>query len=168
MPTPMPTPDLCPASPTQSTRSTVSKSSKVLAAKFDALDQEWTSQLFDEATLGWDWLSLHLDNGDKIMAFRMRLKDQPDYITGTYIEANGTSTTLLPSDIELSPIELTSVGNKKLPLSWQLKIESKNLDVNIQSTKNDQWNPALIAYYEGTVAVKGTHNGKGFLELTGY
>jgi predicted secreted hydrolase len=25
-----------------------------------------------------------------------------------------------------------------------------------------------VAYYEGTVAVSGTHTGKGFLELTGY
>ena len=131
-------------------------------------DQEWTSQLFDQATLGWDWLSLHLDNGDKIMAFRMRLQGQPDYITGSYIESDGSTTTLLPSDIELYAIELTAVGNKKLPLYWQLKIKSKGLKVSIKATKNDQWNPASIAYYEGTVAVSGTHKGKGFLELTGY
>ncbi len=131
-------------------------------------DQEWTSQFFDQATLGWDWLSLHLDNGDKIMAFRMRLQGQPDYVTGTYINSDGSTTRLMPSDIELNAIELTAVGNKKLPLNWQLKIKSKDLDVSIKATKNDQWNPASIAYYEGTVAVSGTHKGKGFLELTGY
>ncbi len=140
-----------------------------IAVKGNAwFDQEWTSQLFDPATLGWDWLSLHLDNGDKIMAFRMRLQGQPDYITGTYIESDGSTTTLMPSDIELNAIELTEVGNKKLPLNWQLKIESKGLEVSIRVTKNDQWNPASIAYYEGAVAVSGTHKGKGFLELTGY
>ncbi len=131
-------------------------------------DQEWTSQLLDQATLGWDWFSLHLDNGDKIMAFRMRLKGQPDYITGTYIESDGSTTTLMPSDISLKTIDLTAVGNKNLPLNWQLKIESKGLDLSIKATKKDQWNPASIAYYEGTVAVSGTHKGKGFLELTGY
>ena len=131
-------------------------------------DQEWTSQLFDQATMGWDWFSLHLDNGDKIMAFRMRLQGQPNYITGTYIEADGSTTTLMPSDIELNVIELTAVGNKKLPLNWQLKIENKDINISIKVTKNDQWNPASIAYYEGTVGVSGTHTGKGFLELTGY
>nr|WP_297349782.1 lipocalin-like domain-containing protein [uncultured Glaciecola sp.] len=131
-------------------------------------DQEWTSQLLDQATLGWDWLSLHLDNGDKIMAFQMRLKDQPNYITGTYINADGSSTTLMPSDIELNAIELTPVGNKELPLNWQLRINSKRLNISIKTTKNDQWNPASVTYYEGTVAVSGTHNGEGFLELTGY
>ena len=140
-----------------------------IAVKGNAwFDQEWTSQLFDQATLGWDWLSLHLDNGDKIMAFRMRLQGQPDFITGTYIESDGSTTTLMPSELELNAIELTAVGNKKLPLDWQLKIESKGLEVSIKATKKDQWNPASIAYYEGTVVVSGTHKGKGFLELTGY
>ena len=131
-------------------------------------DQEWTSQLFDQATLGWDWLSLHLDNGDKIMAFRMRLKGQEDYITGTYISADGLAMTLSPSDISLKPLELTEIGTKNLPLSWQLKINNKGVDIKIKTTKDDQWNPASVSYYEGTVDVSGTHQGKGFLELTGY
>ncbi|MEH6457316.1 MAG: lipocalin-like domain-containing protein, partial [Cocleimonas sp.] len=108
--------------------SNLSANDKQTAVKGNAwFDQEWTSQLFDQATLGWDWLSLHLDNGDKIMAFRMRLQGQPDYITGTYINADGSTTMLKPSDIELNAVKLTEVGNKKLPLSWQLKIESKSL-----------------------------------------
>lgn len=131
-------------------------------------DQEWTSQLFDSATLGWDWLSLHLNNGDKIMAFQMRLDGQSDYITGTYINADGASQTLLPDDISLVAIDNTKVGNKTLPLVWALEIPSRRVSVNIKSTKDDQWNPALVAYYEGTVAVSGSHSGKGFLELTGY
>jgi predicted secreted hydrolase len=131
-------------------------------------DQEWTSQLFDSATLGWDWLSLHLDNGDKIMAFRMRLENQSDYVTGTYINANGESQHLLPNEMSLIPLKSTKVGNKTLPLQWALNIPTKNLSINIQSEKDDQWNPALVAYYEGVVAVTGSHFGKGFLELTGY
>jgi predicted secreted hydrolase len=131
-------------------------------------DQEWTSQLLDQATLGWDWLSLHLDNGDKIMAFRMRLQDQPDYITGTYIQADGSTTALMPSDINLDIIEFTKVGNKNLPLHWALSVASKGVNIKIISSKDDQWNPALVAYYEGSVALSGTHTGKGFLELTGY
>ena len=131
-------------------------------------DQEWTSQLFDQATAGWDWLSLHLDNGDKIMAFRMRLNGQADYITGTYIYANGSSSTLKTGDINLRVIKETKVGNKQLPLHWQLSLPNKNVDLTIVVSKLDQWNPAIIAYYEGAVAVTGSHSGKGFLELTGY
>ena len=102
------------------------------------------------------------------MAFRMRIQDQDDYVTGTYIHADGSTIMLKPSDIELIPGELTEVGSKKLPLDWLLKIDGKDLVVNIKATKDDQWNPASIAYYEGNVDVSGTHKGKGFLELTGY
>ena len=142
---------------------------KQIAVKGNAwFDQEWTSQLFDEATLGWDWLSLHLDNGDKIMAFRMHLQGQPDYITGTYIQADGSTTTLMPSDLSMDIVTFTELGNKKLPLQWALSIPSKGINIKIETSKDDQWNPAFVAYYEGSVMVSGTHTGRGFLELTGY
>ncbi len=142
---------------------------KQIAVKGNAwFDQEWTSQLFDPATLGWDWLSLHLDNGDKIMAFRMRLQGQPDYITGTYIQADGSTTTLMPSDLSMDIVMFTELGSKKLPLQWALSIPSKGINIKIKTSKDDQWNPAFVAYYEGSVIVSGTHKGRGFLELTGY
>jgi predicted secreted hydrolase len=131
-------------------------------------DQEWTSQLLDDSTQGWDWLSLHLDNGSKIMAFRMRLKIQPDYITGSYISQNGEQTTLQPKDLTLKPISIKKVDNKQLPLSWQLTIPSKEIDLTISTLKDNQWNNASIPYYEGMVKIEGSHGGAGFLELTGY
>lgn len=131
-------------------------------------DQEWTSQLLNSNTLGWDWLSLHLDNGDKVMAFRMRIDGQENYVTGSYIHSNGKVQNLKPSDLTLIPSKQSVVGNKQLPLQWTLKIPSKSVHIDIRSTKEDQWNPALISYYEGSVEISGSHTGVGFLELTGY
>ncbi|MFT6270137.1 MAG: putative secreted hydrolase [Alphaproteobacteria bacterium] len=131
-------------------------------------DQEWTSQLLDANTLGWDWFSLHLDNGSKLMAFTMRLNDQDDFITGSYIASDGKQTTLQPADINLRPLDTTTVRNKPLPLNWELSVPSQNIEIIISSIKDDQWNDALIPYYEGMVEVKGSHQGKGFIELTGY
>lgn len=131
-------------------------------------DQEWTSQLLDTATLGWDWLSLHLQDGSKIMAFRMRLNDQKDHITGSYISPNGELTSLAPESIQLTPQQYTEVNNKRLPLEWRLAVPSRNIDIQIQSRKAEQWNPAFVSYYEGMVEFSGTHSGEGFLELTGY
>jgi predicted secreted hydrolase len=131
-------------------------------------DQEWTSQLLDQNTLGWDWMSLHLDDGSKIMAFQMRLANQSDYITGTFIEADGSSQTLKGSDISLVALNNTSVGNKTFPLSWHLRIPQREIDITVESKKQDQWNPALFPYYEGAVNISGSHSGEGFLELTGY
>ena len=131
-------------------------------------DQEWTSQLLDVETLGWDWLSLHLHNGSKIMAFRMRLNGQDDYVTGTFIHADGRSRTLVPEDISLRPSNSTQVGEKAFPLDWELLIPSENVEIQIKAVKEDQYNPAVFSYYEGAVEISGSHTGRGFLELTGY
>ena len=48
-----------------------------------------------------------------------------------------------------------------------MKIPSKNLDVNISPFKPGQWNEGRFSYYEGRVNVEGTHSGQGFMELTG-
>jgi predicted secreted hydrolase len=131
-------------------------------------DHEWTSQLLDDKTLGWDWLSIHLDSGSKIMAFRMRLKNQKDYVTGSYISETGEQTTLLENDLTLRPLANTEVEDRLLPLQWRLVIPSKQIDLSISAIKNEQWNSATIPYYEGMVIVEGTHSGEGFVELTGY
>jgi predicted secreted hydrolase len=131
-------------------------------------DQEWTSQLLDTNTQGWDWLSLHLDDGSKVMAFRMRLKNQDDYVTGSYITNTGEQVTLLPSDLTLQPVLIKKVDDKQLPLSWKLVIPSKKIDLTISTLKDRQWNNAAIPYYEGMVEIEGSHGGVGFLELTGY
>ena len=131
-------------------------------------DQEWTSQLLDTGTQGWDWLSLHLDDGNKIMAFRMRLKNQDDYVTGSYITSTGEQIALQPGDLTLQPVSVKKVDGRQLPLIWKLIIPSKKIDLTISTLKDKQWNNAAVPYYEGMVKIEGSHGGVGFLELTGY
>ena len=131
-------------------------------------DKEWTSQLLDTGTQGWDWLSLHLDDGNKIMAFRMRLKNQDDYVTGSYITSTGEQITLQPGDLTLQPVSVKKVDGRQLPLIWKLIIPSKKIDLTISALKDKQWNNAAVPYYEGMVKIEGSHGGVGFLELTGY
>lgn len=131
-------------------------------------DHEWTSQLVDNQTQGWDWLSLHLDDGSKLMAFRMHVLGQPDYITGTLVHIDGSETLLTNKNLSLIPNQWVEVNKRQLPLSWQVEIPQFNLSIRVKTLKNSQWNPALLPYYEGMVSVSGSHTGKGFLELTGY
>lgn len=131
-------------------------------------DKEWTSQLLDTGTQGWDWLSLHLDDGNKIMAFRMRLKNQDDYVTGSYITSTGEQIVLQPGDLTLQPVSVKKVDGRQLPLIWKLIIPSKKIDLTISTLKDKQWNNAAVPYYEGMVKIEGSHGGVGFLELTGY
>lgn len=131
-------------------------------------DHEWTSQLANQDALGWDWFSLHLDNGDKLMAFRMHVNDQPPFVTGSYIEHNGHVSTLSGQRISLRPVSTATLYNRSVPVRWQLRIPDRQIDVHIVPFKTDQYNQARFSYYEGMVDVTGSHTGQGFMELTGY
>ena len=127
-------------------------------------DHEWTSQLVQDDVEGWDWFSLHLDDGSKLMVFRMRTKNQVDYYTGTFIDAQGQQTLVSADDFSLKNTDKTD----DIPLTWRLEYPAINLDVELTPMKKHQWNCGFTQYYEGGVNVSGTIQGKGFMELTGY
>ncbi|QJR82003.1 carotenoid 1,2-hydratase [Alteromonas pelagimontana] len=131
-------------------------------------DHEWTSHLARQEALGWDWFSLHLDNGKKLMAFRMHVKDNPPYITASVIEESGNVTHLTSEEIALEVVANEQIGARRVPVQWHMAIPSQNIDIRIAPKKSQQWNQATFSYYEGAVSVKGNHTGEGFMELTGY
>lgn len=131
-------------------------------------DHEWSSQLVDERVAGWDWFSLHLDNGAKIMAFRMRLSAQADYISGSYVEPDGTTTSLSSAELDLQPVGQTKIADRAYPLTWRLSLAKQNIELKLQASKTNQINPGRFEYYEGALKISGSHSGSGFMELTGY
>ena len=133
-------------------------------------DHEWTSQLLDQQTLGWDWFSIHFDDGSKLMAFQMRLKDSTDFVTGTLIDRSGGSSVLKNGSITLTAndYEIDQESRIQYPVGWRLRISKSNIDLNISPQREKQWNDGRFRYYEGAITVSGTHTGEGFMELTGY
>lgn len=131
-------------------------------------DHEWTSQLASDKALGWDWLSLSLDDGRKLMAFNMYVAGSEPYTTGTLISPQGDAQTLDADAITLAPTGYEDYEGKQLPVNWALSVPSAGIDIDIKPFKQGQWNPGLVSYYEGRVEGKGSHNATGFLELTGY
>ena len=49
------------------------------------MDRKSSSQPFVADQTGWDWLSLHLSCGDKLMLYRLRQKDGRDNPFGNWI-----------------------------------------------------------------------------------
>ena len=131
-------------------------------------DHEWSSQLADKDALGWDWFSLHLDNGAKLMMFAMHVNNQPPYLTGTYITAQGQATTLKESDLSIQALGYERINKRKVPVKWQLDIVQPAMSLTIKPFKKGQWNESRFSYYEGRVEITGSHQGDGFMELTGY
>lgn len=102
------------------------------------------------------------------MAFRMRLTAQADFISGSYIEPDGSNTSLSAEELTLEPLGKSKVAGHLYPLTWHLKLPEKNIDLTLQASKVDQLNPGRFSYYEGALEISGSHTGTGFMELTGY
>ena len=145
-------------------------------------DHEWTSHLANSEAMGWDWFSLHLDDGSKLMAFRMhamnenmknsKSKHSEIFTTASYIAENGTKETIEQANISITPTAYETINEgespRSVPTAWRIKIPIKDIDVSISPFKENQWNNSLFPYYEGRVEIKGSHSGSGFMELTGY
>ncbi len=51
------------------------------------MDREWSSQPLAADQKGWDWLSLHLPDGEKLMLFQLRGAAGDFYRSGNWIDA---------------------------------------------------------------------------------
>jgi len=132
------------------------------------LDREWSSQPLTAGQEGWDWFALHLDDGAKVMVYRLRDKDGGAYLAGTWIAADGTAEPLPRDAIAATPTAWTEVAGRRLPSGWRLTIASHDLAVDIAALNPQSWMGTTYAYWEGPVGVSGSHAGRGYLEMTGY
>lgn len=132
------------------------------------LDREWSSQPLSANQEGWDWFSIKLNDGQRLMAFALRDKSGPSFHSGTWIAANGDTFPLAADDIELSPLRHTSVAGRQVPTRWQLSVKSRQISLTVEALNDQSWMPTSIAYWEGPVTVSGSHKGRGYLEMTGY
>jgi len=141
------------------------------------LDREWSSQLLGPQQTGWDWFSLHLADGHKLMAFRLRGGgkggDQgEDYLSGTWITPDGKATPLAHDALRLTPLERRTVAGREMPIRWRLELPGRGLDLIVTAPHAERWMDTTVSYWEGEVRVTdrgdGTPRGEGYLEMTGY
>ena len=132
------------------------------------MDREWSSQPLAAHQKGWDWFSLHLAGGEKLMLFQLREEAQPGFRSGSWIAADGKVTPLASDDIELTPRDYANMAGKTLPVAWNVKVKSRNLDIATRPLNRQSWMKTLFAYWEGPITFSGTQAGEGYLEMTGY
>jgi len=132
------------------------------------LDREWSSQPLAVEQSGWDWFSLHLADGAKVMLFQVRQQGGEAYRAGTWIGADGQAQVLKGDDIVLTPGRQASVAGRKLPVEWRLEIPSKHLRIETKPLRDDAWMGTTFSYWEGPISLSGSQEGVGYLEMTGY
>ncbi len=132
------------------------------------LDREWSSQPLSEDQNGWDWISLGFDDGSKLMGFSLRQSDGSRYTSATWIQPNGHPTPYKNGALMMKPLDETTVEGRKVPTKWQIILEDRNLNVKLEAINTNSWMKTSIPYWEGPIKMTGSHNGRGYLEMTGY
>jgi predicted secreted hydrolase len=142
------------------------------------LDREWSSQLLGPAQQGWDWFSLHLESGHRLMAFQLRGggEEGGDYRSGTWVSPDGTLQALAPDEIVMTPLETRQVAGREVPLRWRLDVPRAGVKLIVEAPHAERWMDTSVPYWEGEVVARdaasgedeGEISGVGYLEMTGY
>jgi predicted secreted hydrolase len=132
------------------------------------MDREFSSQPLASDQTGWDWFSLHLPGGEKLMLFRLRQRDGANYFSGNWISRDGRSEQIASHEIAMTPTAFTEVSARKIPTSWKVGIASRGLQIETSPLNAQAWMGTSFPYWEGPIMFKGSHDGVGYLEMTGY
>lgn len=131
------------------------------------LDREWSSQPLAADQTGWDWVSLHLGDAGKLMGFQLRQGDGV-YTSGSWIALDGTVAPFGDGALTMTPLGFATVAGRKLPVKWRVTLPDRGVDVVIEALNPQAWMATAFPYWEGPVRISGTHDGMGYLEMTGY
>jgi predicted secreted hydrolase len=129
------------------------------------LDREWSSQPLADNQTGWDWFSLSFDDGAKLMGFRLQQTDGMHYTSATWITAEGETTPYADGALQVEPLMTNTAG---VPVHWRLTLPARGVDVTVRAVNDNAWMTTSVPYWEGPVTFAGSHQGRGYLEMTGY
>ena len=140
------------------------------------LDREWSSQALAENQKGWDWFSLHLQDSNKLMLYRLRHADGNHWLSGSWTDPSGRVIALKKSDIKMAvvarrKINISNDSSVQLPFEWQISLPAYNRHWVVKPLYDQQWMDTRFPYWEGVVRVEDAHGelvGRGYMELTGY
>lgn len=139
------------------------------------MDHEWSSELLPDEAQGWDWLGLNLENGDALMAFRLRRRDNAaPWSAATFRRAGGRAQPLPPEAVDFTPLRhwRSPRTGVDYPVEWQLRIGDRlfRLQPLMDDQELDSRRTTGAIYWEGAVRAEqdGSTVGRGYLEMTGY
>jgi predicted secreted hydrolase len=134
------------------------------------MDHEIFSSELEPALAGWDWFSIQLENNTELMLYRLRMKDgsSSPYSAGSFVDAAGGVTHLTRADFTLR------AGRKwkDYPVEWDIEVPARGIRLRAQPRLDQQEllsaTQLTPSYWEGAMRFTGSHNGVGYLEMTGY
>ena len=145
------------------------------------MDHEFFSDYLTEHKVGWDWMSVQLDDGVDLMLFGIRDAEGgygPDTF-GTFVDVDGGAYPIDPGGVTFRPGRGWRSGatGAQYPVEWQVEVPGFDLRLNVRPRLDAQevftGDGILPAYWEGAVRFTGEREGRpvtgvGYLEMTGY
>jgi predicted secreted hydrolase len=145
------------------------------------MDHEFGTSQLGPTQVGWDWMSVQLDDRSELMVYLLRHQDgRIDANSGaTLVHANGRAQYLTGDQIAIVVLgRWTSPRSGTVyPQGWEVRVPSAGLHLRLMPTfpdhELDTQNSTRVVYWEGNVQVTGTHDGQpvsgaGYVELVGY
>jgi predicted secreted hydrolase len=145
------------------------------------MDHEFSTSQLQPEQVGWDWVSLQMDDGTEWMMFDLRRNDgvRDAHSAGSLVDPQGRVTRLAAGDFEMIPLERwnSPISGAAYPVSWRIRVPEKRLDLEVVAAVREQEliteETTRVTYWEGSVNAVGTREGKavagrGYLEMTGY
>jgi predicted secreted hydrolase len=146
------------------------------------MDHEFFTHQLEANQVGWDWMSIQLQDHSELMLFHIRRKDGSidPYSAGTFVDARGDTTHLRRDEFTLEPagaVWVSPATRAAYPTHWKIAIPKLGLALESSTLLPSQElaSPAgfVPAYWEGAVVLTGSKgrspiDGVGYLEMTGY
>ena len=145
------------------------------------MDHEFFSDYPLEGKVGWDWMSIQLDDGADLMLFGLRDAAGgygPD-VTGTLVDPDGGARPVGWGGAALRPGRRWRSGatGAEYPVEWSVAVPALDLRLDLRPRLDGQEvfteRGLLPPYWEGAILVSGERGGRpaagvGYLEMTGY
>jgi predicted secreted hydrolase len=139
-------------------------------------DHEWGSSQLGADVVGWDWFSLRLDDGRDLMVYRLRQADgvAGTHSSGTVVEVDGATSTLARDDAAIEVLDrwTSPATGARYPIRWRLRVPGHDIDLEVRAllaaSELDGSATTGVIYWEGPVKARGSQNGEGYVEMTGY
>lgn len=140
---------------------------------FTWFDHEWSTSALSKDVSGWDWFSVHLDDGRDLMVCRIRNKngEANGFGFGSLSFPDGSYEILKEADFTIHPLSKweSPVTKKKYPHKCLITLPEKGIELYATPLVSNQEHTHSLTYWEGAARFKGDKiQGLGYIELTGY
>ncbi len=138
------------------------------------MDHQWGDFEIDPA--GWDWFSIHLDDGTDLMVASVGGADGARSALGTFVDAAGAAVRVT-GEVTPTGSWVSEATGGTYPLGWELAVPGMGIRLTLRPVTGAAEvvpaTPNVPIYWEGPLVAEGTRQGRpvagvGFAELVGY